>query len=65
MNEGKKRSTQKSGKNFTYIDQFIIKNATQEMPNGRDAYSKEGLKGVRSGGELPCPLWAEITFPEY
>ena len=59
------RSTQKSGKHFTYIDQFIIKNTTQEMPNGRDAWSKEGLKGVGSGGELPRPLWGKITFPEY
>ena len=65
MNEGKKRSTQKSGKHVTYIDQFIIKNTTQETPNGRDAYSKEGLKGMGSGGELPRPLWGEITFPEY
>ena len=63
--KGKKRSTQKSGKNVTYIDQFIIKNTTQETPNGSDGYSKEGLKGVGSGGELPCPLWGEITFPEY
>ena len=65
MNEGEKRSTQKSGKHFTYINQFIIKNTTQETPNGRDGYSKEGLKGMGSGGELPCPLWGEITFPEY
>ena len=63
--EGEKRSTQISWKHFTYIKQFIIKNTTQETPNGSDAYSKECLKVMGSGGELPCPLWGETTFPEY
>ena len=51
------------GKRFTSVYWFVMKDTTQEQPNGRDVQDR--VLGVGEHAELLCLLWVHHPAPQH